>query len=273
MPPEISPVSNLPASFLEAVTEYCRSPVTFLSKTGRIVALPFVGGGAPDDDDNDKPGDGGDGNGTGADGGDGTGTGNDADADDDDDDDDGDDGLPDSVKAILRKNRKEARDARKAAAAAAKAVEDANAKVRKYEDRDKSDLDKFKERAEQAEARAAELEKANKTIALRAAFLADTSVAWVDPEDALELAFRKYGLQDLDVDDATGTVADRKALRKVIKDLSSEKAYLVKSADSDGDSKRPSGAKFNGGGKQKSGDDTEALARKYPAMQGRRRVP
>jgi hypothetical protein len=281
MPSNNSLANRLPKSFLEALEEAAANPLSFVRKNGSVAYLPFVGGGAPDDN-----GEGGDGQGGQNDGGDGsegagsgtdtgagtegsgTGdTGDDGDGAGDDEDEQGD--LPENVKAILRKNRKAARDAEKAAANAVREANAAKAKAKEYEDRDKTALQKAEEERDEARKRADALEDSNKVLGLRMAFLADTSVTWVEPEDALDMALMKYGLKELEVSD-TGKV-DKKALKAIIKTLSSEKGYLVqKDGQKDGPQGASGGSLNSGKGGKKP--DTGADVRRFPAMAGRRKV-
>lgn len=276
---------NLPASFLEAMAEYQRNPLSVLRRNFPPY-LPFIAGGAPEDGDGAGSGDGSGNDGNsggsgGADGdgnsgtGDGAGTGNDA---DDDDDDDADEGLPDNIKSILRKNRKATREAERRAERAEREAKAAADKAKEYDDRDKSELQKAQDRTKELETENAKLRDDNKAVSLRSAFLAHTGVTWVDPEDALELAMRKYGLSELEVSDA-GTV-DAKKLGKIVKDMAAEKGYLVKTGDGAGGGKggdagkgQASGGAFNGGSGKGDGKSVDKLANKYPAMRGRRRVP
>jgi hypothetical protein len=268
MPEKFAPV-NLPESFLRAAEEATRDPLTFLRRNGSVAVVPFIGGGAPEDDEpSGSPDPGGEEDGTADSGDNSTGDGSD-DSGDEDGDDDGD--LPDSVKAILRKNRKERRDAENRAAAAEKAAKEAAAKVKEYDDRDKSELDKAKERLDELEKENATLRDTNQTMALRNAFLSQNSVAWHDSDDAFGMAMASYGLRDLEIGD-DGKV-DKKKLAAIIKSMSSEKSYLVKSEDTGSTKpKQPSGGSFNGGSGKPKDTDKEALARKYPAIAGRNRV-
>lgn len=234
-------------------------------------------GSAPDDDgtggdggsgnDSGDSGDGGDGQGEGGSGDGGSGSEGDND-DDDDDDDEVDTSLPDNVKAILKKNRAEAKAA-KAEAKAAKAGEAAaNAKVKGYEDKDKTELQKAQDDAAAEKKRAETLAAQLKASALGTAFLRDTTHSWVDPEDALELAMRKFGLVDLEIDEE-GRV-DKKAIKAIAKKLGEEKAYLVANEKPKGGA---SGGSFNNGGNTPDKTTNEsALVRKYPSMRGRTKV-
>lgn len=270
--PKTSFSSMLPASFLEAVEGYRKNPLSYVRKDGSLAYLPFVGGGATDDDDagtDDKD----DGT-SGKDGADDKGEG-DNDTGDDEDDDDADGAMPDNIKAILRKNRNATRDAQRLLADAKKAQEAAEAKAKQYEDKDKSDLERLKGDNESLNQKNEKLEATNKRLVLQQAFLNNKSVAWVDPEDALDMALARFGLGDVEIGDA-GEV-DRKVVSKIIKEMAAEKKYLVKSEDATGEGsgtkekQGASGKSYNSGksGAQK-GKDEAAMAKRYPAMGGRR---
>lgn len=280
MPGKQLSVDNLPTSFLEALAEYQRNPIGVLRRNFSGT-LPYIAGGAPDDDNGAGSGDG-DGSGDGNPGADGSGGGDDGAGNgkqgpDDDSDGDGDEDeeLPDNIKAILRKNRKAAREAQKAAEAADRRAREAEGKVKEYDDRDKSELQRAQDRVTELETENASLRDANKQTSLRSAFLGHTSVTWADPEDAFDLAMSKYGLKDLEVNEA-GTVKDKKALGKLISDMAKDKSYLVKPKEGQGQDdagkRQASGGSFNGGSGKNDGKSTDKLAQKYPAMRGRRRV-
>lgn len=260
---------TLPASFLQALEEARRNPQSFIAKSGQVKFLPFVGGGA-EGDASDPPAAGATGGESSDDSGQsGTDGGQNADSDTEDAE-EGDEGLPDNIKAILQKNRREAREAKRKAEEAERKAADAEARAKGYEDRDKSDLEKAQETAAAATKRADELEAANKWLALRSAFLADNSVAWVDPDDALEMALNKFGLGDLEV--GSNGAVDRKALRKILADMAKEKDYMVKKEAAGGGT--PSGAAFNGGkGSKPKANDEAAMVAKFPAMRGRTKTP
>lgn len=271
----------LPESFLEAARAAAHNPLYFASKRGGLVRVPFIGGGAEGGEGEGTEGgsgtEGGDAGGTaggeGAGNNDGGENGGEGGGDDDDEDGDEDEtsGMPDHVKAILKKNRRLTRDAQRAAELANQKAADAEAKAKSYEDRDKSDLEKATERAEAAEKRATELEERNSRLARRTAFLSVTDYAWHDPDDALKLALDDFGLADLEVN-ADGGV-DRKKLKKLVKDLADGKPYLVKTeGDRSGGKGGASGASFNGGKGGPKGKDEAAMARRFSAMAGRRKA-
>ena len=136
--------------------KYQHAPTAILGfrRDGRPI-FPIAGASDDGGDDGgnacgDDGGKGGDGGGKGDDGS--KAGGDDGGSDDGAKGEPGEEGLTPEVKAILAKNRKAARDAENARKAA-------EAKVKEYEDRDKSEHQKAVERAEAAEKRAAELER------------------------------------------------------------------------------------------------------------------
>lgn len=199
------------------------------------------------------------------------GTSGEGDSDPDDDDEDGEDGstdgLPENVKAILRKNRKAARDAQKAASTALAAQAAAEAKVQEFEDKDKTELQRAQDEAAREKQRAETLAAQLKTSALETAFLQDATHTWVDAEDALDLAMRRFGLADLEVVDGK---VDKKAVKAIAKKLGEEKKHLVAGESSKGGK---SGGSFNNGdGKPNGAASEKALVTKYPALRGRSRT-
>jgi hypothetical protein len=265
----------LPESFLEAARAAAASPLYFESKRRGLVRIPFVGGAEDNGEGGEggSEGDQGDRSGSGADGGSGSGESG-GDGEDSEGAGDGDEdemsGLPDNVKEILRKNRAATRKAEQAKAAAETAAAEATAKVKEYADRDKSELEKAQERAATAEQTAADEKAKGQRLALRGAFLASDKYTWVNPEDALDMALLRFDLGSLEVD-ADGRV-DRKKLDAILKRMADEKTYLVKKEDDEGAGKGASGGSFNGGKSNAKAKNEGALAARYPAMAGRRKV-
>lgn len=194
--------------------------------------------------------------------------GSDPDDDDDDDDSEATEGLPDNVKAILKKNRKAARDAQKATNAALAAQAAAEAKVQAFEDKDKTELQRAQDEAAREKQRAETLAAQLKTSALETAFLQDSTHTWVDAEDALDLAMRRFGLADLEVVDGK---VDRKAVKAIAKKLGEDKKHLVAGEEKPKGGK--SGGSFNNGeGKPSGGASETALVNRYPALRGRNKT-
>lgn len=135
-------------------------------------------------------------------------------------------------------------------------------RLKEFEDKDKSDKDKFEESATESNKKVESLTGENAKLRVENAFLAANTVTWHDPE----MALAHIDLEDVVGDDG---VVDRKALKKAVDDLAKAKPFLVKSTD-EGDGKNPppaSGSKVGspgqGSGKEK---DREALMKKYPAL-------
>ena len=248
----------LPESFLEEVR---KSRLSYLAKDGSMRVLPFVGGGSVDAGIEGE----GETESASGEGSEGKSEEPDKEEQDDSEDDEG-NGLPENVKEIIRKNRAATRAAERRLQAATKQAEAAQRKVKEYEDRDKTELEKLTERAETAEQRLAEVMQQNKAMALRSAFLAESGIDWVDPEDAVEMAMSKYGLSEVEVNDAGK--ADQAAVKSIIKTLSKDKPYLVNKEDS---KQGPSGGAFNGSKGGKPAADKAGLAQKYPALRGRQK--
>lgn len=262
-----SPEFVLPESFLEAARRPANAVPFFIGKRGHVIRVPFIGGGSqpPGEGGSGDGGEGGTGEGEGGtdNKGDDSGTEDDA----DEDAEEGDAELPETVKAVLRKNRAATRAAEKALAKAEKAKEAAEKKAKEYEDKNKTALERAEERATTAEKAVADLKTASQGTALRAAFLQNTGVAWADVDDAFDAAMSKFGLADLEVGD-NGRV-DSKKVDKIIKQLAKDKPHLVKAAETGTGS---TGGSFNGnrgGGTSGGGKDKAALAKKYPALRGR----
>lgn len=96
-------------------------------------------------------------------------------------------------------------------------------KLREYEERDLSELEKLKKRAEEAEQQAMSLKSSIEQREVRYALtLEATRMNFHDPADA----FNNVNVADLDFDeDGTPT---RKSVQKALKTLAEQKPYLVK---------------------------------------------
>lgn len=216
-------------------------------------------GAAPPDDDTDDTASGGGKDDTSSEG---------KGADDDDPDDKKEDDKPPAGDTVTKEeyDRLYAR-----MQAADRNATEAAKKVREYEDKDKTELERATARAEEAEAKLAEATVAVQNQAIRLAFLsASSDVTWHDPEDALAFAMKSDDLKDLKVNE-DGSV-DKSVVVKAVKDLAKSKPYLVKKAsetdDDDKDDKDKNGSSGHqpNGGKDKTKLDREKLAAKYPAL-------
>lgn len=193
----------------------------------------------------------------------------DADADEDDsgDSDDGDDADKDDKDGDDAASELERVKARMKAAD--RRASKAEAKVKEFEDANKSEADKAKEAAEAANKERDSLKEALAAARLQVAFLATSTHTWADPEDALELAQRRGYLEDV-VDEEDGSI-DKKALKAALDKLAKEKPHLVKaSSDDDDDDEvtRPPATPGSQKKKKKSKADLDEakLRRKYPAL-------
>jgi hypothetical protein len=177
-------------------------------------------------------------------------------------DDDGDDD-PAVLKRKLQ-NRAEQASRQDAEIARLKKVEQEADELRKA----KEELDR-KGRSE-LENLKADLEKRDKTIAAKDdtirrltvenAFMTLKEIDWHNPATALRLV----DLSDVEFDESTGQVKDRKALVNAAKELAKENPYLVKSktAVDEGTPNGKQSGKVPAGGKPKETDDA-ALRNKY----------
>lgn len=142
------------------------------------------------------------------------------------------------------------------------------AKLKEYEDRDKSELDK----ANETVSTLTETGKAKDTIikrqAVQLAFMSVASnITWHNPADALEFAMKD--LSDLEVAE-DGTV-DSKAVKAAADKLAKDKPYLVKANTSQSGSggNGASGTASVGrssGSSDKEGLERDKLVGKYPAL-------
>lgn len=131
-----------------------------------------------------------------------------------------------------------------------------------------SDAERTQKDLEAKEKLAQTLVATNRRLSLHNAFLLENSVMWHNPADALALA----DLSAVETDD-DGTIKNPDAVKAAITDLAKKKAYLVKTAEADGQGKpkqpppgsgQPPAAPPPPG----NGLDRESLARKYPALRG-----
>jgi hypothetical protein len=273
--PKKSFTAMLPASFLEAVAEFQSNPArhSFIRKDGTLAYLPFVGGGAADDAGENGAGDAGESGDDTDDKDDKKEEGDDKDDDSAETDGDADGAMPENIKAILRKERRAARDARAAEAAAKREAADAKAKAQKYEDAEKTEAERLTGERDSLKTENAQLRATNQRLALGGAFR-DAGYDWHSPEDALDMALKSFGLADVEIGE-DGKI-DMKAVKKIAKELATEKAFLVKTAasgdDKEGGRSRQSGRPYNGKPGDNKAKNEAALTKRYPAMGGRRRV-
>jgi flagellar biosynthesis GTPase FlhF len=148
--------------------------------------------------------------------------------------------------------------------AADKKREEAEAKVRKFEDANKSELEKAQAERDKANEERDSAREQLLEVGIREAFR-DTSEelkhSWHNTKVAMRLLDKDlYQVAD------DGTIS---GMEKAVKALAKDHAYLLKAANSNDGGGRPSGAPLNGGGSGKPTTDKAKLAKKYRALQGR----
>lgn len=135
----------------------------------------------------------------------------------------------------------------------------AEAKVKEYDDKNKTELERAQEEAKVEREKAATATEKVRSSAIRTAFLLDSSVTWHDPSDALRFA----DLSDVEVDDE-GVVTNPKVIAGAIAKVAKDKPYLVKTTTE---------ASGSGGNSGRKGDDKTPdkakLAARFPAMNRR----
>lgn len=231
-------------------------PITWDLRRAFLSAFPL----AADTDPNAGTGEGGEGDAGAGDAGTGsgdagsgdTGTGSGTDADPD---------VKDPDKKRLAAEAAEWRRKLREQEASNKALAD---KLREFEDKDKSELEKAVRDAAEHKQRADKLEKQLNDIVVKMSFFESGSAALFKNAAT--------GLRLIDLDGITvgedGTV-DSKAIKAKAEALLKEQPYLAADGDSDsgtgGDQGSPSG-KPNNGKRSKDQVDYEALAKKFPAL-------
>lgn len=201
--------------------------------------------------------------------------------DDDDDDDDGDDG-DDADKKKKSKDDVGSRDSgadadddeddrlaqlEKRMKAADRRADEAERKLKEKEKAELGELERAKTELTEVQE---ELEKTQETVnrlRLENAFLTANTHKWHDPDTALDLAQSKGYLED--VLDENGEV-DKKALKKALDRLATEKKFLVQSEEKKKDDEpgEPSGEPA-GGRSDNSKDDKarkDSLKRRFPSI-------
>lgn len=154
------------------------------------------------------------------------------------------------------------------AAEARKALEAANAKIKEFEDKDRSELEKAQNDAREAQEVRDKLNQTVSGLRMQVAFLSSNDVNWHDPAVALRL----LDTTDISIDD-DGNV---KGMKEAIKRLADGHKYLVKSKDGDagnGDEERPprkkTGDSTNGSVGGGSKIDRKKMEERFPALRGR----
>ena len=191
---------------------------------------------------------------------------NDVDDDSEDDDsDDSDDGDSDEepvrnpkLKALSDENakrRQQLKDAKQREA-------DLAAKLKEYEDKDKSDVDRATGEAAELKKTNEALAGTNRKLALQLAFSLDRKYDWHDGTAALRL----LDLDGVEIDE-DGEVT---GMTEAIKTLATKHPYLVKPKDDGGPGSGSTGSgQPPNGRKTKQGTQREVLEKKYSALRNR----
>lgn len=184
---------------------------------------------------------------------------------DDDDADGGDDNDGDKGKKQTDREKQVLKDEnarrRKEAAALKKQNDELAAKLKKFEDADKGDLEKAQGALKEVTEERDTLSKQVQDLLIQNAFLKDNKFTWANPTTALRLA----DLSEVEIDEEGNVTGLAEALQKLAK----EEPYLLKSKkDDDGDdnddSGRPTGQPV--GKKSKGNANRDNLVKKYPAL-------
>lgn len=133
------------------------------------------------------------------------------------------------------------------------------AKLKEYEDKDKTDLQRASEERDSLKEENETLKEAISKLRISNAFLASNTYTWHDPEDALNA---------LDVDSITidddGKV-DKKTLKAAIKAVAEAKPHWIKTEVKDSGEPGPGRSNNNDDSKKKRSE----LLKKYPALGNR----
>ena len=224
-------------------------------KDGRPIYA--ICGGAPEGDDGDGDGSGDSGSGDGGSGDSGAGEA----GKDDSADKSGDSGAKDDLEELKRTLRK----ANERMTAADKRASEAEAKLKKIEEADLSELEKAKGEAEKLQSELDAEREANTKLRIQVAMLEDDSYSWHDRSDVLAALEHD---EDVTIDDKGTVVGVKEALKR----LATAKPYLVKAP---ADSGNGTGGASGDAGAGRSGGDTKAkrkdITDKFPALRGRAR--
>jgi hypothetical protein len=146
-----------------------------------------------------------------------------------------------------------------------KARQEAQDKLKEIADKDKGELEKATERAKDLEAQLAAAQAELQQSRLEKAMLTDAEFGadkWHDPDDVLVRLNRAVKDEQVTVKDGE---PDKDSVKKFLKDLSTKKAYLLKTTGSAGSngSGGKSGEPVGGGDRRtKAGEDTDEQIRK-----------
>lgn len=165
--------------------------------------------------------------------GEGSGDGGDGGTGDDDQQDDEEDGLPEAVKAVLRKNRRELRAAQKAARDAQRLADELKREKEARDTADKTELDREREKRQQAEQTAAAAQQRVRQAGLRLAI--QREAARLNTVGDVAVLERLIDADDIDWDedrDEPTNVGD------LLKELLEQHPYLARTDDG-GDGTKP----------------------------------
>ena len=181
------------------------------------------------------------------------------DSDDSDDDDSGEEPVRNpKLKALSDENakrRQQLKDAKQREA-------DLAAKLKEYEDKDKSDVDRATGEAAELKKTNEALAGTNRKLALQLAFSLDRKYDWHDGAAALRL----LDLDGVEIDE-DGEVT---GMTEAIKTLATKHPYLVKPKDDGGPGSGSTGSgQPPNGRKTKQGTQREVLEKKYSALRNR----
>lgn len=173
-------------------------------------------------------------------------------------------GAPPAATDETARMKEHLSQADKKRAEAEKARDDALARLKEFEDKDKTELQRTTERVAELEKQVQQRDEDLASLRLENAFLTVNSVQWHDPKAALLLAQREGYLEDV-VDDK-GKV-DEVKLKTKLEKLGKDKAYLVKKDDNGAPPPPPSGQPAGSGTKgNKTGSDDAAIVGRYRAL-------
>ena len=153
---------------------------------------------------------------------------------------------------------------------AEKERDDALARLKEIDDKDKTELQLKTDKVEELTGTVTSLQETNRVLALENAFLKDNSFKWQDPAVALRLV----DLSKVDIKEGKVT-----GLADALKALAESSPFLLQKDESgddakDKDAKKRPPASGDAPGSRRSDDkgaaaEAERLRRKYPALRGR----
>lgn len=204
-----------------------------------------------EDDETDKGG-----TGDGGDDGEGDGSG-------------GDDADKDVKDPDKKRLSDEAAKHRNNAKAEKKRADELAAKLQAIEDKDKPEIERLTKENKDLASKVSDLESRNQQLAIENEFVLKHANRFDDPDVARLVLEKKYGKEDgINVDEDGEVTGMKEAVEALLK----EKPKWAKGSGDDGGSgsgnDQPSGRQTNGKAK-KDGLNTEALAKKFPALRGR----